>query len=40
MQKRRGKRKLETSNIVTFDDPFTSPQSFGKLLKRFRVALS
>ena len=33
MQKKRGKRKLETSTIVTFDDPFSSPQSFGKALK-------
>ena len=28
------KWKLETSTIVTCNDPFTSPQSFGKKLKR------
>ena len=39
MQKMRAKIKLETSTIVTSDDPFISPQGFGKALKRSRVAL-
>ena len=39
IQNMRAKRKLETSKIVTSDDPLTSLQKFGKALKRFRVAL-
>ena len=39
MQKMRAKRKLETSIIVTSDDPFKSPQNLGKALKKSRVAL-
>ena len=34
MKKMRAKKKLATSTILTFDDLFKSPQSFGKTLKK------